>query len=926
MYHYYIADRQSFCCSTFRKLLISIMKKRRSILGGNVSFSSSEQRSFRPRRGQLAKSKLQSSDGTSSIRSLVSLKRQKRIGQFGTLSQSVHGVLNQSVHSGKSTKSKSICQATKKPDPLSRRSQSLLPQKNHIASTYESLFEGDDESASDSCTTNSEHSTKLTSTAAYFELMCWACGELDYPFEYADIVGSQFLGFEEASAITHVDGRVPAMEELVEFLALVFVKLGDSSSLVMACVDDFQWVDAFSWRVLKVVCKRANNMLLLCATRSHDKQALRRISNAATTSTEAQSRMVEMSLGPFDFNDIKDLISYIFIQKKAAIPSDLCAEIFQMSGGMPVYSVQLLENLKRTQALRMVNGQLTWKDRERTDKQPSMQNGAMMEETFLSRFDCLDVRVRKVLQTCAVWGLNFELGDVAALHREMKETDIEEALDAAVDEMILIESVEDIHGDTSTVSMEKSSDERKPTEKKIEREMRYFQFSHSMWRKNVLATMLKERKVELHRQIAESIEKENGDMNPQDSDISQILTLLEHWKSCGEFCKVAPLALAAGVKLDEWDLPAQSLELYEDALEMVFGGVQTADDDGKDPEWVKVKAKPVVLDLILRLHVCAALSHQRLGAEMDSILLFEDAYKVLKTASKLPRQTRPLKMPIISSLCLLKLEYSGDDDESKVALDDLICSFIEEAQSIGTAIHIGRSLSMWALYQARQGDTDAALATVCDLLDGYDIPFSHSDMVEEYGRDFAIESIAESSQWLYLLGRFDEANERVVLVIQKYLDLLDRYDLDTMMHTLFPVLQVLVLVGHIKEAKELFQNRVIQQYQGNPELANEWVSMFRPMANLLDLVAMDESESYNKLALRGVENWVLDENLDSYPNELRTRICTVAGEICWRLSKLNGSRADELSAKAKEFLVPVARYDHDEVFQKQAAQALLDAL
>ena len=107
---------------------------------------------------------------------------------------------------------------------------------------------------------------------------------------------------------------------------------------------------------------------------------------------------------------------------------------------------------------------------------------------------------------------------------------------------------------------------------------RFFQFSHAMWRQNVLTTMLKERKIELHRLIAEAMEKDEVLVLEQ-SDISRLLTLFDHWKSCGDFCKTAPLALAVGARLEEWDLCAQSLELYEDALEMSFDTVQRVDGD-----------------------------------------------------------------------------------------------------------------------------------------------------------------------------------------------------------------------------------------------------------------------------------------------------------------------------------------------------------
>lgn len=47
-------------------------------------------------------------------------------------------------------------------------------------------------------------------------------------------------------------------------------------------------------------------------------------------------------------------------------------------------------------------------------------------------------------------------------------------------------------------------------------------------------------------------------------------------------------------------------------------------------EWVQVSAHPEVLDLILRLHIRIGLCHQRLGDEFESVMTFEDAYKIVK--------------------------------------------------------------------------------------------------------------------------------------------------------------------------------------------------------------------------------------------------------------------------------------------------------
>ena len=316
-----------------------------------------------------------------------------------------------------------------------------------------------------------------------------------------------------------------------------------------------------------------------------------------------------------------------------------------------------------------------------------------MEETFLSRFDGLDVRVRKTLQTCAVLGLSFALSDVIQVHPEMEEFDIEDAIDSAVDEMILVEQIEDNDlDDTSSKSSKSSNSDASESEVSDSHTQtftfdrtansdnmapindRYFQFSHAMWRKNVLTTMLKERKVELHRLIAESMEK-NQILNVEESDISRLLTLFEHWKSCGDFSKSAPLAILVGSRLEDWDLSAQSLELYEDALQMSFESVTTTEET--DSEWISVSAKPQVLDLILRLHVRVGLCHRRLGDEAESLAAFEDAYRITKTASKIPSASRELMMPILSSLCVLKTSQPVSDPHTRAKLDIgfILCTF-----------------------------------------------------------------------------------------------------------------------------------------------------------------------------------------------------------------------------------------------------------
>lgn len=202
------------------------------------------------------------------------------------------------------------------------------------------------------------HTLTKGGAVPYFEKLCWVCEQIQYPFEYADIVGSQFLGLDGANPVTHVDGHIPTMEELSEFLALVVICLANYADLVVVVLDDFQWVDAFSWKVFQLLSKKWNKLLLLCAARSHDKQALRRLSAAASGQSYTQQNMIEISLAPLDFPEIRTLIAKVLQHKESAVSDSFCSDIFQRTGGLPVYVVQALENIKRKKTVELDKNEL----------------------------------------------------------------------------------------------------------------------------------------------------------------------------------------------------------------------------------------------------------------------------------------------------------------------------------------------------------------------------------------------------------------------------------------------------------------------------------------------------------------------------------------------------------------------------------------
>lgn len=174
----------------------------------------------------------------------------------------------------------------------------------------------------------------------YLAKLSWACVEAGFSKQFADLVGSRFLGLESAHPVTHVQGRVPLMSELVDVVAQVFMKITSFADLVIVFVDDFQWVDNFTWKVIRALGQSGKKMVLICAVRSHDKQAVRRISTAVNF-------RLEITLAPLNIPDIKQFILSVLSCDENSVDDTMCEDVYQMTGGLPVFVIEMLEDIKR---------------------------------------------------------------------------------------------------------------------------------------------------------------------------------------------------------------------------------------------------------------------------------------------------------------------------------------------------------------------------------------------------------------------------------------------------------------------------------------------------------------------------------------------------------------------------------------------------
>jgi hypothetical protein len=455
----------------------------------------------------------------------------------------------------------------------------------------------------------------------------------------------------------------------------------------------------------------------------------------------------------------------------------------------------------------------------------------------------------------------------------------------------------------------------------------YFEFSHDMWRSNVLKTMLKVRKIELHRQIAQTMEMDKGTMIRR-SDISRLLTLYYHWKSCGDFRKSAPLALTVGTRLNEWDLHIQSRDLYKDTLDLCYESVDPVDDKYRysdDDDWVEVTSDPDILDLILRLHVRIAESHRILGEVSFAVESFQDAYQIFHSSSKASQSNI---IPILAGLCSAKLEK---DPEDASTLLRLIHEFTTIAQTKDNPIHILRALSLEAAFFAQQGKIKRALTHQQELQKVYDIQ-QHSDkMVKIYGKDYALECLSQSVLWYSLAGELERASWQADFVIRQHLPHQDPKDIDSILALILPALLTYKSTGRAIEADYVMKRYVINAFHNleKDDRTSYWVEMFNPICYLLEIVKMQDARRFDSDLLDKLEDWVLEiKNSYFSPTHLRLGH-TIMGEMCYRLGTMK-NKGDPLRvmllAKSKLFLTPIARDTHAEPFLAHSAFQLLRGL
>ena len=216
--------------------------------------------------------------------------------------------------------------------------------------------------------TSSRGSTEMTR-------FTFICRELNVPPEFMEVVGKRFLGIRDGNkndSATQSESPTLQIQSIVNFMADAFIRCTKHVNLVLLALDDVQWMDELSWKVVQTIFERAENVLTLCGSRppSSNLPLEPIFFSDLQGQYQKDGRYLEISLAPFEDSEVKEMIADTLNIKLDEVDTSFIHNVFTTSGGMPHYISYILDAIKRNNlTVRLENGMIGMKNSaEKDDK------------------------------------------------------------------------------------------------------------------------------------------------------------------------------------------------------------------------------------------------------------------------------------------------------------------------------------------------------------------------------------------------------------------------------------------------------------------------------------------------------------------------------------------------------------------------------
>jgi predicted ATPase len=196
-----------------------------------------------------------------------------------------------------------------------------------------------------------------------------------------ELVGKRFLGISNRSkneSDAHLQlepNSTVQIENIVEFMANAFIRCTMHADLVLLSLDDVQWMDESSWKVVQRIFERASNLLIFSGSRmpSTNLTLDPTFLSDLLTQHQAAGRYYEMSLPPFNEAEVKEFIACALNSSTDDVDDSFSNSVWTTSGGMPLYLSHVLDAIQRNNlTVRLDNGMIGMKSTDEDDRKVSV--------------------------------------------------------------------------------------------------------------------------------------------------------------------------------------------------------------------------------------------------------------------------------------------------------------------------------------------------------------------------------------------------------------------------------------------------------------------------------------------------------------------------------------------------------------------------
>ena len=344
-----------------------------------------------------------------------------------------------------------------------------------------------------------------------------------------------------------------ALEKLILKNVRDLITRGALRAPLVVILEDLHWADTSSIELMESLFRQAakERIVFINVFRPGYAETGDRI--IKTIQEEYPDNYTEIMLQPLDEKQTETLISNLLNIK--GFPHKLKEQIIQRAGGNPYFIEEVVRTFIDEGAVVMKEGGF-----EVTDKLSAMSVPRTINEVLMARIDRLDQKTRDLVKTASVIGRNFFYRILVEVARTIEDID---------NRLEYLEEIQLIR-------------ERKRME-----ELEYL-FKHALAQEVAYDSILVQRRKEIHKSVADSIEKVFFER------LHEFYGMLAfHYSQAEELDKTEEYLIKAGEESLKASASSEALHYYQQALELYLGKY----GDKADPTKVAMLEKNIALAL-----------------------------------------------------------------------------------------------------------------------------------------------------------------------------------------------------------------------------------------------------------------------------------------------------------------------------------------